>query len=207
MRIDITNSKAKFSRFDLDGNNPALDFVNTVEYRNTEKEIEWIASYTDSLCWAERVSILTMEQVMKLSDRIDDRQASECLDEIYKCREILYNLLSSVIDSPDDLKEIKIEFNFLYKSVHREIDESAENTGFFWKYPELEQYYLGFLQPVIQAAADLLVSGNLNRLKKCSDPDCGWLYYDTSRNNSRRWCCMKTCGNRAKVSKFYHSHK
>ena len=207
MRIDIINSKTKFSRFDLDGNNPALDFVNTVEYRNTEKEIEWITSYIDSLCWAERVSILSPEQVSVLSERSDDRKAALWLDKVYKYREVLYNILSSVIDSEENLKEVKSEFNLLYQSVSRELELSAENSGFLWRYPELEKDPLGFLHPVIQAAADLLVSGNPDRLKKCSDPLCGWLYYDTSKNNSRRWCCMKTCGNRAKANRFYQSHK
>lgn len=207
MNIDIINSKAKFSRFDLDGNNPALDFVNTVEYRNTEKKIEWITSYTDSLCWAEKVSILTMAQVSILSEKTDLSKASGLLDKIYEYREILYNILSAVIKSGSNLQEAKREFNLLYKSVCREIEISEDSAGFLWRYPEVEKEPLGFLQPVIQEAADLLVSGNLGRLKKCSDPECGWLYYDTSKNNSRRWCCMKTCGNRAKVNKFYHSHK
>ena len=207
MRSDINNSKIKFSRFDLDGNNSALDFVNTVEYRNTEKEIEWITSYIDSICWAERVSVLTPVQVSKLAESSEIIQSDVWLNEIYKCRKILYKIISAVIDSCDNFKQVEKDFNFLYRSVHREIDFSAEKSGFIWRYPEIDKNPLGFLQPVVQSAADLLVSGNLNRLKKCSDPDCGWLYYDTSRNNSRRWCCMKTCGNRAKANRFYKSHK
>ena len=37
-------------------------------------------------------------------------------------------------------------------------------------------------------------------MKQCADDrGCGWLFLDTSRNQSRRWCSMKSCGNRAKV--------
>ena len=32
----------------LDGNNPVLDFVNTVEYRGTEDELDWLSSYGDA---------------------------------------------------------------------------------------------------------------------------------------------------------------
>jgi predicted RNA-binding Zn ribbon-like protein len=95
----------------------------------------------------------------------------------------------------------------MYSLVKRELDIKADTSVFLWRYPEIETTPLGFLEPVIQSAADLLISGNLDRLKRCSNPMCGWLYYDTSKNNSRRWCCMKTCGNRAKANKFYQTHK
>jgi predicted RNA-binding Zn ribbon-like protein len=59
------------------------------------------------------------------------------------------------------------------------------------------------LNPVIRSAADLLVSVDLKKLKFCSDPMCRWLFLDISRNQSRRWCDMKDCGNRAKAKRFY----
>ncbi|TIU06903.1 MAG: CGNR zinc finger domain-containing protein, partial [Mesorhizobium sp.] len=34
-----------------------------------------------------------------------------------------------------------------------------------------------------------------------SCPRCGWLFLDTSRGGKRRWCSMRTCGNREKVSR------
>lgn len=36
-----------------------------------------------------------------------------------------------------------------------------------------------------------------DRLGSC--PRCGWLYVDTSRGGRRRWCSMRTCGNREKA--------
>ena len=55
--------------------------------------------------------------------------------------------------------------------------------------------------------ADLLVSEEFRKVKKCSDPACGWLFLDISRNRSRRWCDMADCGNRAKASRFYKKKK
>jgi predicted RNA-binding Zn ribbon-like protein len=37
------------------------------------------------------------------------------------------------------------------------------------------------------------------RLSRCSAPDCGLVFYDSSRGGTRRWCSMQRCGNRAKV--------
>jgi predicted RNA-binding Zn ribbon-like protein len=44
-----------------------------------------------------------------------------------------------------------------------------------------------------------------SRLKSC--PSCHWLYLDNSKNQSRQWCDMKVCGNRAKARVFYSRHK
>ncbi|WP_280267351.1 CGNR zinc finger domain-containing protein [Nocardia wallacei] len=51
---------------------------------------------------------------------------------------------------------------------------------------------------VVTATAD----GTWGRLKACRNPGCRWAYYDHSRNRSRTWCSMETCGNQAKVRAF-----
>lgn len=55
--------------------------------------------------------------------------------------------------------------------------------------------------PVDAAVAAMLVllteaqsSGEWSRLKACGNPDCQWIFYDTSRNRSGRWCSMQECG-------------
>ena len=58
------------------------------------------------------------------------------------------------------------------------------------------------LWPVVRSAADLLTGPSLERVKRCPGEGCGWLFLDTSRNGSRRWCDMASCGNRARVRAF-----
>ena len=55
--------------------------------------------------------------------------------------------------------------------------------------------------PVAWSAADLLTSGDPDRLRQCAGPGCGWLFYDQSRGGRRRWCSMEDCGNRAKAQR------
>jgi predicted RNA-binding Zn ribbon-like protein len=64
-------------------------------------------------------------------------------------------------------------------------------------------------KPVDQALARLLAgvvesvaAGTWPRFKVCRQPYCRWAYYDHSRNRSRAWCDMSTCGNRAKARAF-----
>lgn len=66
----------------------------------------------------------------------------------------------------------------------------------------------GMLPAIVQSAIDILISEKeLSRVKKCEGYPCGWLFLDTSRNRSRRWCSMADCGNRAKAKRFYHNKK
>jgi len=38
-------------------------------------------------------------------------------------------------------------------------------------------------------------------VRRCADPRCTRVFLDTSRNGTRRWCDMGTCGNRAKAAR------
>jgi predicted RNA-binding Zn ribbon-like protein len=57
---------------------------------------------------------------------------------------------------------------------------------------------------VTRSAADLLTSDTERPLvRECSAEDCHWLFLDTTRNRSRQWCSMKSCGNRQKARRHY----
>jgi predicted RNA-binding Zn ribbon-like protein len=52
------------------------------------------------------------------------------------------------------------------------------------------------------SAGELLMSQALQRVRACDADSCRWLFLDTSRNHTRRWCDMKVCGNRMKARRF-----
>lgn len=54
----------------------------------------------------------------------------------------------------------------------------------------------------ILAAAVTMSPDDWVRLKVCPADDCQWVFYDESRNRSRRWCSMEGCGNRHKVRAY-----
>ena len=56
-------------------------------------------------------------------------------------------------------------------------------------------------------AAELLTSDKLGLLRECAKQDCRWLFLDTSKNHTRRWCDMKLCGNRMKARRFKAHHR
>jgi predicted RNA-binding Zn ribbon-like protein len=46
-----------------------------------------------------------------------------------------------------------------------------------------------------------LASGKPERFRTCANNTCRWTFYDTSPTGRRRWCDMRTCGNRAKAAR------
>jgi predicted RNA-binding Zn ribbon-like protein len=75
--------------------------------------------------------------------------------------------------------------------------------GFGWGWTVSDTSLERLLWPVARSAAELLVSGAADDVRECASETCSWLFLDRSPRRSRRWCSMKTCGNRDKVRRFY----
>jgi predicted RNA-binding Zn ribbon-like protein len=50
--------------------------------------------------------------------------------------------------------------------------------------------------------AQLVVAGQSGRVRSCASPDCRNVFVDESRNQSRRYCDSRTCGNRQHVAAY-----
>jgi predicted RNA-binding Zn ribbon-like protein len=60
----------------------------------------------------------------------------------------------------------------------------------------------GALAGVLAAAAQSVADGTWGRLKVCPRDSCRWVFYDASRNRSRHWCSMTSCGNKEKTRSY-----
>ena len=55
---------------------------------------------------------------------------------------------------------------------------------------------------LVAAVHEAMATGAWTRFKACGRHSCRWAFYDASRNQSRTWCSMATCGNRTKAQRF-----
>jgi predicted RNA-binding Zn ribbon-like protein len=60
-------------------------------------------------------------------------------------------------------------------------------------------------RPAWSAADDYLrlLADRPERIRRCANHDCVLHFYDVSKNGTRRWCSMTSCGNRAKAMRHY----
>ena len=54
------------------------------------------------------------------------------------------------------------------------------------------------LAALATAWVELCVTGDALRLKRCAEHSCELVFWDVSKNRSRKWCSMRVCGNRVK---------
>jgi predicted RNA-binding Zn ribbon-like protein len=58
------------------------------------------------------------------------------------------------------------------------------------------------LAEIANSFAQALADKDQSRFRICDNPDCLWVYYDDTRNHSKRFCDDKLCGNLMKVRRF-----
>jgi predicted RNA-binding Zn ribbon-like protein len=67
--------------------------------------------------------------------------------------------------------------------------------------------WIGIRARVAASFARMLEQGEPSRLRICDNPDCRWVYYDETKNRSKRYCDDKMCGNLMKVRRFRAKRK
>jgi predicted RNA-binding Zn ribbon-like protein len=63
---------------------------------------------------------------------------------------------------------------------------------------------IGVLMAIVATA---MIDGTWWRMKICPGRDCGWAFYDHSRNQAGRWCSMSICGGREKARAHYRRRR
>jgi predicted RNA-binding Zn ribbon-like protein len=205
----LEGSVQTFLQFDLDGGQLALDFANTVDWRKTDKEHEWLNEYTDLLAWSMRVGLLDKNAAEALAARAarEPAEAQRVLLGARELRELLFRVFNAVIEGSGPEPTDWRAFNQAVRAVMASAVVGQKEGRFYWSFDQERQRRDFFRGPVVKAATDLLIGGDLTRLKRCSTPDCQWLFLDTSKNKSRRWCDMQSCGNRAKAKRYYQKSR
>jgi predicted RNA-binding Zn ribbon-like protein len=186
-----------------------LDFINTLSWRGRQEPEELLNTYRDLVVWSRHANILTDNDVEMLT-REAERHPSKAKKAIYssiELREVIYSIFSSIAEGTAPPKNDLSTFNKYLSRVmtHSQIIETED--GFSWETSGDKNKMDWMLSPIVRYAAELLVSDEARKVKECGDKACRWFFLDSSRNQSRRWCAMKDCGNRAKARRFYKRKK
>lgn len=201
----MSDTKREPGRDQLPKHRLCIDFINTLSWRGREVPEEELNSYGDLIKWSRQAGIITPQDADKLFQKADRHptDGKTVLLRAADLRETIYRIFAAIIKGQKPAKEDFAAFNrYLAKTmVLSQIVETKD--GFDWDCKGDKSKMDWVLNLLVRSAADLLVSDELKKLKSCSDPKCAWLFLDNSRNQSRRWCDMKDCGNRAKARRFY----
>jgi len=196
---------------ELERGNLCIDFVNTVDWRNSKtRKKEMLRDFSALILWCKKIGILEDKaaQILFKNALKQPNKAKQVYEKAIELRELLFRLFSSMATTGQaSSHDLSIFNKYLADSMGKSCCLTPSDNGFVWSFCSGTDSMDLFLDPIIKSAADLLVSSELTRVKQCADDACGWLFMDKSRNNSRRWCSMKDCGNRAKAHRHYLSKR
>lgn len=195
-------------RFDFDDESGdlSLDYANTKNWHASEHPIEGLNEYEDVVAWGEAAGLLTSQEVEHLHLLALDRpdQARADYEKAINLREAIYRIFSCHYASrPIASTDLEL-FNSIVQDAMAHLKLVPEHGGFQWEWANDSVDIGMILWPVARAASELMTSEQISRVRECEDDrGCGYLFIDHSKNRSRRWCSMESCGNRAKARRHY----
>jgi predicted RNA-binding Zn ribbon-like protein len=192
---------AERSPFVFVGERLWLDFVNSeLGLRRTDA----LRDFEMMVRWLEASNVLDAERAGGIRRRAQQQPAgaAAALVDARRVRSALRSLaergpVSERIRS-DGLAEIN---RVLGRSAGtRRVDLRNDGT-FIRSFVPVGDAFAGLVIPIVESAADALILGELQRVRRCADQRCVRVFFDNTKNGRRRWCDMATCGNRAKAAR------
>jgi predicted RNA-binding Zn ribbon-like protein len=189
----------------LIGGRLCLDFVNTVDSHKQAQPKEYLVSYEALVVWGHHAGALDERAGAALLAAAARRpgDAVAALRRAQGLRKALYTLFAGLATGRGAPAADLAVLNDTLAVVPCRAQIVPASSGFAWVWDSPGDSLEQPLWPVAWSTADLLTSAELANVRECAGEGCSWLFLDTSRNRSRRWCSMEDCGNRAKARRHY----
>ncbi len=187
------------------GGRLCLDFANTMHGRLSASPRDELTDYKELVSWARRWGMIAAKEAgsfIKLAS-VRKGDAKSALERAKRLRDAVYLIFAAIADRRNlpeaPLSALKRELADALK--HLQIKPRRRDCDWIWVGEDTALESI--LWPIAFSAANLLTSNELARVRVCAEESCTWMFLDTSKGRQRRWCDMKTCGNRAKFRRYY----
>ena len=165
-----------------------LDFVNTRYWRGQAAPTETLNAPADLAGWAKG----------------SKPPAAKEFETALGLRETIHRLFDAQAQGKPPASRDLDALNTALASAPTRKTLKRGREGYEWDIDMKSGTALSLLAPVLWSAGDLLAGPKLEKVRRCANPDCLFLFLDDSRAGKRRWCSMSSCGNRAKARRHYH---
>jgi predicted RNA-binding Zn ribbon-like protein len=199
-------------RYSAIAGHPALNLVNTVEWRlSPSRWADRVNSFDDVVAWALQFELVDDQAAVRLHQLARTRPALAAreLERVRELREGLYVAAYHRPDaapwsnSPQEAAVSAVGADLVAAEYSEAIaagrlDTGPEIAGARWDW----WFDIDLALPrrrIALTAVDLLTGVTTDALGQCADDECGWVFIDTSPRHNRRWCVAADCGNRNRV--------
>ena len=181
-----------------------LDFVNTDDARLGVR-LDTIDAFDKYVDWIEAAELIDAARASALRRRALDQPsgAAAALVEARRIRAALRALLergrSTAGQAARDAAVAEIN-RVLGRAVGTRRVDAVEDR-YVRTFVPVGDVFGGLVIPIVESAVDSLVRGEFDRIRTCADRRCPRHFADDTKSHTRRWCDMRTCGNRAKAQR------
>lgn len=194
------------ARFMYLGGRLALDFVNTVySPRGADEALQ---DWEGLVAFLSGARMVTPDRAADLASwkQLAPQALPTVMDQVFRLRAAMRIAFESRIAGAA-ISEATVEsINEILRITEGHDELVWEGGDWELRFQAREERIEWLLAAIARSAAELITEGPDAPLRRCSNPDCMLLFYDTSRTRRRRWCSMSVCGNRSKVAMFARRH-
>lgn len=189
------------------GNHRALDFVNT-EVAADGAPRDLLGSFSDLVRWLERAGAIDHSAAGSALRRWSGKRPAETvLADARELRSALRRLADAAAAGRAIPRASLEAVNSLLARGAATTRVVSGEAGFGMQHGLRLEAPADLLVPIAEAAADLLCHADLRRVRRCAHPACVLYFLDGTKNGTRRWCDMRTCGNRVNAAAYYRRHR
>jgi predicted RNA-binding Zn ribbon-like protein len=191
------------------GNHRALDFVNTeVAVEGVPRDL--LNGLDDLVAWLVGAGALDSASARSALARWGGRRrGAAAVEAARELRTALRRLADAWTAGKPAPRAVVARVNELLSrgAGTSRIVPAADGEGFAVERGLRLEAPEDLLVPVAEAAADLLCHADPGRVRRCAHPECVLYFLDGTKNGTRRWCDMRTCGNRTNAAAYYRRHR
>jgi predicted RNA-binding Zn ribbon-like protein len=200
MTVTKPDLPSRAGSLDLIADDLALNFANTESGRGFPSHQNHFRGAGNVVEWLRHAKALPVEEADRLRKRVAERAdlAADLLAQAVGLREAIHDIGAALGRHAKPPEAALASLSAIHARCVAKAELAPGALSCRWTWSVRASPVEAALGPIALAAVRLFTEGDFHRIRECGGHACGWLFYDRSKNNRRRWCEMEVCGNRAK---------
>jgi predicted RNA-binding Zn ribbon-like protein len=186
---------------DFIGGELAWDYTNTSSARESVAHQEHLRDFDTLMKWVEHARVMPPGDCAYVRAALanHEREARRVFSRAIETRELIWAIGTALAEQRPVSERLLASLVATHAKTLTQAEIKMRNCAYIWVWDPRRNILAAILGPIVLSALTLVMDKDLVRTKRCAGQECGWLFFDATKNNSRRWCKMRVCGNRAKV--------
>src|SRR6202043_3183266 len=200
-RIKVLLPSSRAGSLDLVGGELAWDFTNTTSARGSPAGQKHMRGFYTLMRRGEPARAIPPADWAYAHAALagHPRRAQRIFERAIEMRELIWTIGTALAEQRPVAGKLLASLSAAHAANLDHAEIKMRFGSYIWVWDPRRDIAAAILGPITLSALTLLMEKDLLRTKRCAGQECGWLFFDTTKNNRRRWCEMRVCGNRAKV--------